>query len=616
MSASDPAAALVREDAWASRGINYNELPDVAEIHSVAEANYARERSADKGKGKGRAPLDAETRDDDDSEGEMGWEPAATEEQAERRRRSGEAQYQYPTFHENSDLARHVQHQPRRRSRSDSVSELDSHQRRLLWWKNAGINILYIGAWYTFSTLISVYSTSKDHYNFRYPLFVTSVHMLVQWFLATLTLYFFKGLRPDSRPQPRDYGMKVVPCGMATGLDIGLSNLSLRSITLSFYTMCKSSSLAFVLIFAFLFKLEKPSWRLAGIIFIITSGVVLMVSSETQFNLTGMVEVLTASALGGLRWSLIQILLDKESMGMGNPIATLFWLAPIMGLTLGTTSMLVDGWGNVFSQKEFFGSFALTLKTAGTIFFPGVIAFAMNVTEFGLIQRTSVVTLSVAGIFKEVAVIFLSMFIFHDQLTPINVSGLCVTIFGIGLYNYLKYSQFTNGEGSGGHGHGRPKTGFEAVPGESHGEEEDPMLSPRARNAARLLGASNESAQDFHDSDFAAPLHSLGGTGSNSSSSSLASSARSSVEVRPTDLYDTEEHHALHRTTGFGKAKQHAQGRVEGLEEQLFDADLELKEREVERNLDGAIEGHREADDWDLLGQEEEMGSFDDKKKA
>lgn len=47
-----------------------------------------------------------------------------------------------------------------------------------------------------------------------------------------------------------------------------------------------------------------------------------------------------------------------------------------------------------------------------------------------LIQRTSVVTLSVAGIFKEVVVIFLSTVLFHDELTPINISGLCVTIFG------------------------------------------------------------------------------------------------------------------------------------------------------------------------------------------
>jgi hypothetical protein len=53
-----------------------------------------------------------------------------------------------------------------------------------------------------------------------------------------------------------------------------------------------------------------------------------------------------------------------------------------------------------------------------------------------------VVTLSVAGICKEVLTIVLSTLVFHDELTPINISGLCVTIFGIALYNYLKYRDY------------------------------------------------------------------------------------------------------------------------------------------------------------------------------
>ena len=150
--------------------------------------------------------------------------------------------------------------------------------------------------------------------------------------------------------------------------------------------MCKSSSLAFVLIFAFLFRLEVPSWRLVGIILIITSGVVLMVSTETQFDAVGMVQVLTASALGGLRWSLTQLLLHKESMGMNNPIATLFWLAPIMGVTLATCSLVFDGWGNVFSHDEFWGTLSATIQTVCAIVFPGVLAFMMNITEFGCVS--------------------------------------------------------------------------------------------------------------------------------------------------------------------------------------------------------------------------------------
>lgn len=51
--------------------------------------------------------------------------------------------------------------------------------------------------------------------------------------------------------------------------------------------MCKSSTLAFVLVFAFLFRLEKPSLRLICIILIIVAGVVLMVSDETEFEIVG-----------------------------------------------------------------------------------------------------------------------------------------------------------------------------------------------------------------------------------------------------------------------------------------------------------------------------------------
>lgn len=75
------------------------------------------------------------------------------------------------------------------------------------------------------------------------------------------------------RPSGPDWISKVFPCALATALDIGLSNTSLKSITLTLYTMCKSSNLVFVLVFAFLFKLEKLRWNLVAVIMVITVGV-------------------------------------------------------------------------------------------------------------------------------------------------------------------------------------------------------------------------------------------------------------------------------------------------------------------------------------------------------
>jgi len=304
------------------------------------------------------------------------------------------------------------------------------------------INTLFIASWFIFATILSVYNKwmfSPKYFNFPFPLFVTTFHMLVQFILAAIARAVFPRLFvPTRRPSLRDYGKKAVPCGVSTSLDIGLSNLSLKTITLSFYTMCKSSSLVFVLGFAFLFHLEKFSLRLILVIMLITSGVVLMVATETHFVLSGMLLVFFASAVGGLRWALTQMLLQKKDMGMDNPCATVFWLAPIMGVSLAILCGIVEGFGNVFSTA-FFDGFQATLRTGLYVLAPGAIAFFMVLSEFYIIQRTGIVPMSIAGIFKEVTTIVLSTWVFGDQLTPINITGVAITICGIALFTFHKY---------------------------------------------------------------------------------------------------------------------------------------------------------------------------------
>ncbi|KAG5638797.1 hypothetical protein H0H81_010026 [Sphagnurus paluster] len=145
--------------------------------------------------------------------------------------------------------------------------------------------------------------------------------------------------------------------------------------------MVKSSSLIFVLLFAFLFHLEKFSWRLVGVIGLIFSGVLLMVATETRFVLEGLILVLTASACGGLRWSLTQLLLQNRKMGLDNPAATIYWLAPSMGLTLAIISAVVDSWSAIF-RTAFFASLGKTLETMFFLVAPGVLAFCMVLSEF------------------------------------------------------------------------------------------------------------------------------------------------------------------------------------------------------------------------------------------
>lgn len=114
------------------------------------------------------------------------------------------------------------------------------------------------------------------------------------------------------------------------------------------------------------------------------------------------IQVMFASVLGGLRWSLTQLLLERtvtKAGSLANPISTIFFLSPIMGICLCVVAGIFEGYGTIFSS-EFFSSFSAGIGTLGLLFFGGIIAFAMVLAEFNLIARTSVVSLSVLGIIK------------------------------------------------------------------------------------------------------------------------------------------------------------------------------------------------------------------------
>lgn len=329
--------------------------------------------------------------------------------------------------------------------------------------KKSLVNLTLIGLWYLFSLSISIYNKwmfDSNKLNFPFPMFTTSVHMLVQFSLASLVLYFIPSLRPQNgyrsdMGQSRHeteldknaplmtkmfYLTRIGPCGAATGLDIGLGNTSLKFITLTFYTMCKSSALAFVLLFAFIFRLETPSWKLVGVIATMTVGVIMMVAGEVEFSLLGFILVISAAFFSGFRWGLTQILLLRNP-ATSNPFSSIFFLAPVMFLTLISIAIPVEGFPALIEGVRALVAEWGPFLTPLLILFPGTIAFLMTASEFALLQRTSVVTLSIAGIFKEAVTITASLIVFGDTLTPVNVSGLFVTLGSIAAYNYIKITK-------------------------------------------------------------------------------------------------------------------------------------------------------------------------------
>ncbi|KAM6243285.1 solute carrier family 35 member C2 isoform 4-T5 [Spheniscus humboldti] len=249
--------------------------------------------------------------------------------------------------------------------------------------------------------------------SFPFPLLATLLHLLLIFGLSALAraLARCRSGRPRAALSWADCLRWAAPAALSTSLDIGLSNWSFLYVTVSLYTMTKSSAILFILLFSLLFKLEEVRVALLLVVLLIAGGLFMFTYKSTQFNAQGFVLVLCASFLGGIRWTLTQILMQKADLGLPLSI----------------------------SEKLFhFHEAGMLFSLVGKLFLGGILAFGLGFSEFLLVSRTSSLTLSIAGIFKEICILFLATHLLGDRLSLLNWLGFAVCLSGISLHVILK----------------------------------------------------------------------------------------------------------------------------------------------------------------------------------
>ncbi|KAG7365026.1 triose-phosphate transporter family protein [Nitzschia inconspicua] len=295
--------------------------------------------------------------------------------------------------------------------------------------------------WFFFSAILSTYNKyvfGDGHMHFPCPLFLTSIHFSIQWAFSHIACACFPqalGAERIDMMSWKEWASISVPCGLVTALDVGLSNLALVTISLTFYTMVKSSTPVFVLGWAYLFNIERISWPLIGVIVVIASGEFLTVYGEVYFVLHGFLLCLIASILSGARWTLVQLKLQQLDPPLKSTIVTMKLLAPSMFWSMLLISLAVERpWTKLMDADDNF-------KDLATIFLLGLLggtfAVFMILCEFYLILKASAVILMIGGVIKELTTIVIGVFFFGDRLNATNTTGVCVVFSGVILYKVV-----------------------------------------------------------------------------------------------------------------------------------------------------------------------------------
>lgn len=124
-----------------------------------------------------------------------------------------------------------------------------------------------------------------------------------------------------------------------------------------------------------------------------------------------------------------------------DSINLLYYMAPPSVAFLLPACFLLERNGVadwVYSPERTTWDFALLVIS-------GVVSYILNVTLFIVLKATSSVTVTVAGNIKTVLVIGISILMFKNPVTPINLFGCLVAICGCCWYGLIKDKWATMG---------------------------------------------------------------------------------------------------------------------------------------------------------------------------
>ncbi|VDN51758.1 unnamed protein product [Dracunculus medinensis] len=294
--------------------------------------------------------------------------------------------------------------------------------------------IMMIGLYYPLSIGLTFYQKWFIK-SYKLPLLIVAGHYLLKFFMAIIIRWVFeifkeKRIRISFYEQCR----WLVPIGICASLDIGLSNWALEYITVSLYTMAKSSCILFIVAFSLFLRLERWKPILGVSATLIAVGLFLFTWRSTQLDVRGLLLIELAAACTGVRWTFSQLIMQREDQAIRHPLDMVVHVQPWMFLTVLPLLFVFEGselsYQSVFYYRGVFAPYQIFLY----ILVGGVLAFALEISEYFLLVFTSGITLNIFGIIKEVVTLLLAHFINGDRLTMINIFGLLLCLSGMSLH--------------------------------------------------------------------------------------------------------------------------------------------------------------------------------------
>lgn len=288
-------------------------------------------------------------------------------------------------------------------------------------------------AWY----ITNIFTVVLNKYlfqimEFKFPLTLTALHMLISTFGSFAALKIFRVVPLISVPKDRVF-KTIIPLGIVFCVNIILGNISLRWIPVSFMQTVKSSVPAFTVVLQ-TFLLGQYSSKLTYMSLIpVVGGVALASFTEVNFQMIGFLAALVSSLTTATQ-SVVSAMLLGGTLKLDS-LNLLYYMAPVSFIFILPFALYAEYTPVMEYDVAAHGGNEVYFY----LFISGLVAYLLNICVFFAIKSTSALTMTVFGNLKVVAVIGISVMIFKNEVTWWNGLGCFVATVGIIWYNAIEY---------------------------------------------------------------------------------------------------------------------------------------------------------------------------------
>ena len=290
----------------------------------------------------------------------------------------------------------------------------------------------YVGLWIALSAGVILYNKYVlTSFGFPFPVTLTMIHMAFCSVMAFVIVRVLKMVKGVSMTREA-YVQKIVPVGFLFAIVLWLGNSAYVYLSVAFIQMVKALMPCVVYLVGVAFKVESFKTRVMANMVAIAVGVSIASYGELNFHAFGFALLMASIVCEAVRVVSIQLLLTAADIKL-NSVTTLYYVSPACFAFLTVPFVFLE-LPKLLAADDVNVNPAVLLSNA-------TLAFALNVSVYLLIGKTSALTMNVAGVIKDWILIFISSMLFDAPISATQLWGYLLAFAAVCYYNYTKFKE-------------------------------------------------------------------------------------------------------------------------------------------------------------------------------